>query len=68
MGAGAYAWKTFLEKNQVKVGIDLAGNEIRDMTLKGENEINIKETLNKIYGKPAATNESIEEAIWIIRK
>lgn len=63
MGAGADAWKTFLEKNQVKVGIDLAGNEIRDMTLKGENEMNIKETLNKIYGKPAATNESIEEAI-----
>lgn len=63
MGAGADAWKTFLEKNQVKVGIDLVGNEIRDMTLKGENEMNIKETLNKIYGKPAATNESIEEAI-----
>ena len=63
MGAGADAWKTFLEKNQVKVGIDLAGNEIRDMTLKGENEMNIKETLNKIYGEPAATNESIEEAI-----
>ena len=63
MGAGADAWKTFLEKNQVKVGIDLAGNEIRDMTLKGENEMNIKETLNKIYGKPAATNESIEEVI-----
>ena len=63
MGAGADVWKTFLEKNQVKVGIDLAGNEIRDMTLKGENEMNIKETLNKIYGKPAATNESIEEAI-----
>ena len=63
MGAGADAWKTFLEKNQVKVGIDLAGNEIRDMTLKGENEMYIKETLNKIYGKPAATNESIEEAI-----
>ena len=63
MGAGADAWKTFLEKNQVKVGIDLAGNEIRDMTLKGENEMNIKETLNKIYGKPAATNESIEETI-----
>lgn len=63
MEVGANAWKKFLEKNQVKVGIDLAGNEIRDMTLKGENEMNIKETLNKIYGKPAATNESIEEAI-----
>ena len=63
MEVGANALKTFLEKNQVKVGIDLAGNEIRDMTLKGENEMNIKETLNKIYGKPAATNESIEEAI-----
>lgn len=63
MEVGANAWKEFLEKNQVKVGIDLAGNEIRDMTLKGENEMNIKETLNKIYGKPAATNESIEETI-----
>ena len=63
MEVGANAWKEFLEKNQVKVGIDLAGNEIRDMTLKGENEMNIKETLNKIYGKPAATNESIEEDI-----
>lgn len=63
MEVGANAWKTFLEKNQVKVGIDLAGNEIRDMTLKGENEMNIKETLNKIYGKPAATSESIEEVI-----
>lgn len=31
--------------------------------LKGENEMDIKEPLNKIYGKPAATNESIEEAI-----
>lgn len=63
MGAGADAWKTFLEKNQVKVGIDLAGNEIRDMILKGENEMNIKETLNKIYGKPAATNELIKDDI-----
>ena len=63
MEVGANARKEFLEKNLVKVGIDLAGNEIRDMTLKGENEMNIKETLNKIYGKPAATNESIEEAI-----
>lgn len=63
MGAGADAWKTFLEKNRVKIGIDLAGNEIRDTTLKGENEMNIKETLNKIYGKPAATNEPIKDDI-----
>lgn len=63
MGAGADAWKTFLENNRVKIGIDLAGNEIRDMTLKGENEMNIKETLNKIYGKPAAMNELIKDDI-----
>lgn len=31
--------------------------------LKGENEMNIKETLNKIYGKPAATNAPIENNI-----
>lgn len=63
MGAGVDAWKTFLETNQVKVGIDLAGNEIRDMTLKGENEMNIKETLNKIYGTSVSTNATIKDDI-----
>ena len=31
--------------------------------LKGENEMNIKETLNKIYGKSAATNAPIKDDI-----
>lgn len=57
MEVGANAWKKFLEKNPVK---------------KGENEMNIKETLNKIYGQSAATNTLIkvdttqeEEYIWV---
>ena len=37
--------------------------QMHEAILKGENEMDIKESLNKIYGKPAATNESIEEAI-----
>ena len=45
MEVGANARKEFLEKNLVK---------------KGENEMNIKETLNKIYGQSAATNALIE--------
>ena len=48
MEVGANAWKEFLEKNLVK---------------KGENEMNIKETLNKIYGKSAATNTPIKDDI-----
>lgn len=45
MEVGVNAWKEFLEKNLVK---------------KGENEMNIKETLNKIYGQSAATNALIK--------
>lgn len=45
MEVGANAWKEFLEKNLVK---------------KGENKMNIKETLNKIYGQSAATNALIK--------
>ena len=33
--------------------------QMYDTILKGENEMNIKETLNKIYGKSAATNAAI---------
>lgn len=55
--------RTFLEKNQIKVGVDLAADKFCDATLKGENEMNIKETLNKIYGKSAATNAPIENDI-----
>lgn len=55
--------RTFLEKNQIKVGVDLAADKFCDATLKGENEMNIKETLNKIYGKSAATNVPIKNDI-----
>ena len=48
MEVGANARKEFLEKNLVK---------------KGENEMDIKEPLNKIYGKSAATNASIKDDI-----
>ena len=37
--------------------------QMYDAILKGENEMNIKETLNKIYGKSAATNASIKDDI-----
>ena len=48
MEVGANAWKEFLEKNLVK---------------KGENEMNTKETLNKIYGQSTATNAPIKDNI-----
>ena len=38
--------------------------QMHEAILKGENEMNIKESLNKIYGKSAATNEE-EEYIWV---
>ena len=63
MEVGANAWREFLEKNLVKVGSDLAADELCDATSKGENEMNIKETLNKIYGKSAATNAPIKDDI-----
>ena len=62
MGTGANAWKDFLEKNRIKNSNQIGADEICDATLKGENEMDIKETLNKIYGKSAATNE---EWIWV---
>ena len=55
--------KKWLDKNLTKVGVDLGADKICDATVKGENEMNIKETLNKIYGKPAATNEPIKDDI-----
>ena len=63
MEVGANAWREFLEKNLVKVGSDLAADKLCDATSKGENEMNIKETLNKIYGKSAATNAPIKDDI-----
>ena len=37
--------------------------QLYDAILKGENEMNIKETLNKIYGQSAATNTPIKDDI-----
>lgn len=37
--------------------------QMYDAILKGENEMNIKETLNQIYGKSAATNAPIKDNI-----
>ena len=37
--------------------------QMYDAILKGENEMNFKETLNKIYGKSAATNAVIKDDI-----
>ena len=37
--------------------------QMHDAILKGENEMDIKETLNKIYGKSAATNAVIKDDI-----
>ena len=53
----------WLKKNLVKVGVDLGADKICDATLKGEKEMNIKETLNQIYGKSAATNAPIKDNI-----
>ena len=37
--------------------------QMYDAILKGENEMNIKETLNKVHGKSAATNAPIKDKI-----
>ena len=37
--------------------------QMYEAILKGENEMNIKETLNQIYGKSAATNAPIKDNI-----
>ncbi len=37
--------------------------QMHEAILKGENEMDIKESLNKIYGKPAATNAVIKDDI-----
>ena len=63
MGTGANAWKDFLEKDRIKNSNQIGADEICDATLQGENDMSIKETLNKIYGKPAATNAVIKDDI-----
>ena len=63
MGTGANAWKDFLEKDRIKNSNQIGADEICDATLQGENEMGIKETLNKIYGKSAVTNAVIKDDI-----
>lgn len=53
----------WLKKNLAVVGVDLAADKICDATAKGESEMGIKESLNKIYGQPAATNNPIKDVI-----
>ena len=40
----------WLKKNLGKVGVDLGADKICEATLNGENEMDVKETLNQIYG------------------
>ena len=63
MGTGANAWKDFLEKDRIKNSNQIGADEICDAILKGENEMDIKESLNKIYGKSAVTNAVIKDDI-----
>ena len=82
-----YDWQSVypsLIKPEFKVHVQGIGKsqaqlQMYDTILKGENEMNIKETLNKIYGKSAAINDDItqedtknaiktleeEEYIWV---
>ena len=53
----------WLKKNLGKVGVDLGADKICEATLNGENEMDVKETLNQIYGKSAATNAPIKDNI-----
>ena len=66
-----YDWQSAypsLIKPEFKVHVEGIGKsqaqlQIYDAILKGENEMNIKETLNKIYGKSAAINTPIKDNI-----
>ena len=82
-----YDWQSVypsLIKPEFKVHVQGIGKsqaqlQMYDTIMKGENEMNIKETLNKIYGKSAAINDDIaqedtttaiktleeEEYIWV---
>ena len=51
----------WLKKNLVKIGDDLGADKICDATLKGENEIDVKETLNQIYDTSISTNTTVKD-------
>ena len=53
----------WLKKNLGKVGVDLGADKNCDVTLKGENEMDVKETLNRIYGTSVSTNATIKDDI-----
>ena len=53
----------WLKKNRVKVGVDLGTDKICDATLKGENEIDVKETLNQIYDTSVSTNATVKDNV-----
>ena len=53
----------WLKKNLVKIGDDLGADKICDATLKGENEIDVKETLKQIYDTSISTNATVKDDI-----
>ena len=53
----------WMKKNLVKIGDDLGADKICDATLKGENEIDVKETLNQIYDTSISTNTTVKDDI-----
>ena len=53
----------WLNKNLGKVGVDLGADKKYDTTLKGENEMDVKETLNRIYGTSVSTNATVKDDI-----
>lgn len=53
----------WMKKNLGKVGVDLGADKICEATLKGENEMDVKETLNQIYGTSISTNATIKDDI-----
>lgn len=53
----------WLKKNLVKIGDDLGADKICDATLKGENEIDVKEALNQIYDTSISTNTTVKDDI-----
>ena len=53
----------WLKKNLGKVGVDLRADKNYDTTLKGENEMDVKETLNRIYDTSVSTNATVKDDI-----
>ena len=53
----------WLKKNLGKVGVDLGADKICEATLNGENEMDVKETLNRSYGTSVSTNATVKDDI-----